>query len=496
MQAGFRNATQRVVVVFALVMVFGACQHNFYEDAIIREKDTEIPSIRSTEPAAATTIRGLQTLRVFYSEPVTGADNVANVGLSGAGLGTLALGSIEAISRSEYLLHFTGTMVDGQVIIRIAGAKDGAANELAATDLEFTSSAVPKWRYIGRAVSTNTLITSSAPSLQHDSQYLYAAFNEIACVNTFNDITVMRYEFSTGAWSVVGSRCIAGATATASSINPNLMLHNGTLFLAFTDGSVFDSVDQFVRVRAFRNGTWEVVGTGDAKIGGDTRNPFLVADGDNIYVSARDLNNSSKVSVYRNTIATPGAWTLMGTNGLSVGNTFRSAPMAFFTSELYIGFRDGGSTSPASKPSVLKWDGSSSWATSWQIDTLAADNLNLLRNGTELWAIYQQGGTSAVAVTKYATGAWSAAVTPNLSTEGTPNYLSAGIASGHTYAAYQVGTSSTCWVKRHDGTSWSALGTSFNCGNPTILLINSVVYAVFRDQDTGYMDRLSAAYFE
>jgi hypothetical protein len=271
------------------------------------------------------------------------------------------------------------------------------------------------------------------------------------------------------------------------------MLHNGQLFVAFTDGSVYDGVNQFVQVRVFRNNQWELIGD---KIGGNTRNPYLAADGDNIYVSVRDLSNGSRVSVYRNTIATPSTWTLMGTNGLSLGNTFRASPLVRFSSEWYLAFRDGGSTSPTSKPSVLKWDGTASWATSWQIDTLSSDNVNMFVAGSELWAVYQQGGTSQVAAMKFSAGSWSAAIGTNLVTEGTPNYLSAARSGANTYAAYQVGTSSTCWVKQHDGASWSSLGTSFNCGNPTMMLFNSVVYVVFRDQDTGYMDKLSAAYFE
>jgi hypothetical protein len=309
-------------------------------------------------------------------------------------------------------------------------------------------------------------------------------------VNSFNDVTVMKYEFATGNWSTVGNRCIAGNTSTQHSINPNLLLHNGTLFVAFTDGSVFDGTNQFVQVRAFRNNTWELIG---AKIGGDTRNPYLAADGDNLYVSVRDFDNSNRLSVYRNTIATPGTWTLMGANGLSLGNTLRASPLVQFGGEWYLAFRDGGS---GNRPSVLKWDNSSSWATSWQIDTLSSDNINMFVSGSELWTIYQQGGTSQVAATKYSGGSWSAAIAPNLVTEGTPNYLSAARAGTNTYAAYQVAISSTCWVKHHDGTAWNALGTSFNCGNPTMTLINSVVYVVFRDRDTGYMDRLSAAYFE
>jgi hypothetical protein len=59
-------------------------------------------------------------------------------------------------------------MLDGPVNVHAAGIRDKAGNELSATTLEFTSSAVPKWRYIGRAVSTNTIITSSAPSLAGD----------------------------------------------------------------------------------------------------------------------------------------------------------------------------------------------------------------------------------------------------------------------------------------------------------------------------------------
>lgn len=475
---------------FALLA--SACQYNYFEQAIAREKDTEAPYIQSSDPANAATIRRLETLQIAFSEPVMDA-GLSNFALAGAGLGTLVLSSVERIDETQLRLHFSGTMTDGPVTVQVSGIQDRAANSLPTTTLEFTSTAVPKWRYIGRAVSANTLITSSAPSLAADSQYLYVAINEIACVNSYNDITVMRYDFTAGDWSTVGNRCIAGNTATQHSINPSLLLHDGLLFVAFTDGSVYDGTDQFVQVRVFRNNTWELIGS---KIGADTRNPYLAAEGDNLYVTVRDLNNSNRVSVYRNTIATPGVWSLMGSNGLSVGNTFRASPLVLFGGEWYLGFRDGGSTSPTSKPFVLKWDGASSWATSWQIDTLSSDNVNMFVSDGELWAIYQQGGTNQVAATKYAAGNWSAAVGSNLVTEGTPNYLSAARSGTNTYAAYQVSTSSTCWVKRHDGTTWSALGTSFNCGNPAMRIINSVVYVVFRDQDTGYMDRLSAAYFE
>ncbi|GAB4429780.1 MAG: hypothetical protein OHK0011_12330 [Turneriella sp.] len=477
---------------FALALLLTtSCQYNYFEQAIDREKDTVSPAVSSSEPSAGSTIRKLEKLRLIFTEPVNQATEQGNYALSGAGVGTLTLVSINTLNPQEYELTFSGTMVDGPVTLQISGIRDRVGNEIATSTLEFTSSAVPKWRYIGRAVSTNTLVSSSAPALAYDSQYLYAAFNEIACVNLFNDITVMRYEFASGNWSTVGSRCIAGSTSTQNSINPHLLLHDGTLFVAFTDGSVFDGTNQFVQVRAFRNGNWELIG---GKIGAHTRHPYLAAEGDNIYVSLRDIGNGSRVSVYRNSIATPGTWTLMGANGLSLGNTFRASPLVRFESEWYLAFRDGGST-PSSRPFVLKWDNSSSWASSWQIDTLAADNVNLLVTGSELWAIYQQGGTSQVAAQKFSGGSWSAAL-GNLATEGTPNYLSAGRAGSDSYVAYQVSTSSTCWVKQHNGTTWSSIGTSFNCGNPTMLLINSVVYVVFRDQDTGYMDRLSAAYFE
>ena len=274
------------------------------------------------------------------------------------------------------------------------------------------------------------------------------------------------------------------------------MLHNGNLFVAYSDGTTFDGTNKFVRVRIFKNNQWEVLGSPlPAQVGANSTHASLTADGDNIYLSVRDIGNGSKVSVYRNTITTPGAWTLMGTNGLSAGNVFRQAPVRIYNNELYVGYRDGGSVGPAGKPSVLKWDGSTTWNSTGAVDTLASDYVNLVPTATELWAVYQQGGASTVAAMKFSAGTWSSGAT-NLTTEGTPNYLSAAVSSGVLYTGYQVGSTTTCRVKKYEASAWSELGNGITCGNISIHMVNGLVYAVYRDQDASYTNKLSAAYFQ
>ncbi len=476
------------------------CQYDYFQNAINREKDTDNPVISQTEPTRNSVIRKLNSLRITFSEPVKNATSTANYVLSGDGLGTLALSAVAVSSESEVTLQFSGTMTDGSVSIKINGVADKVENPLNDSEIVFTSDATPKWRYIGRAVSRQTIAVNSAPSLAFDSQYLYAAISESNCINTgVTDITIMRYDLTAGTWSVVGDYCLGGASLVStnnSSVFPALLLHGGSLFVAYTDGATYSSPNKFVRVKVFKNGMWEVLGAPlPAQVGANSSYASIAATGDNIYLSVRDLGNSGRVSVYRNTIATPGAWTLMGTNGLSAGNVFRQAPVRIFNSELYLGFRDGGSVGPTGQPSVLKWDGTSSWATIGAVDTLASDYFNLVTTASDLWAIYQQGGVASVAFKKSSGGAWSQGVT-NLTTEGTPNYLSAQVNGANVYAGYQVAATTVCRFKYHDGAAWAELGSGLTCGNPSILLINGKIHAVFRDQDATYADKLSAAYFE
>lgn len=488
----------RVLSSLFILAFYSNCQYDYFRSAIDKEKDTEAPVIQSSDPAGNATIRVLSSVKITFSEPVTGAAILSNYSLSGDGAGTLALTGIVADSDNQVTLQFSGTLVDGNITVKINGITDKVNNPLRDTDLSFTSDATPKWRYIGRGLSRRTIANNYGPGIAADSQYIYVAITETTCYtgsSGVTDVSVMKYNFSSGTWSVVGDYCLGGASLTTNSNFPSLLLHNGKLFEAHVDGATFDGTNTFARVRLFDGTQWNIFGSPlPAQVGANSRFPVLAADGDNIYLSVRDLGNGGKASVYRNSISTPGAWTLMGTNGLSAGNVFRQSPITIFNNELYIGFRDGGSVSPTGKPSVLKWDGSSSWTSTGLADAVASDYVNFQKTATELWAIYQSG-TTGVSAMKYSAGTWSVGAS-TMTAEGTPNYLSSVMIGGYPYVAYQVNASNTCLLKRYDGTSWSQLGGTLTCGNPSITLIGSVIYAVFRDKDPAYSDLLSGAYFQ
>lgn len=483
------------VVIIALFCagLFSGCQNNYFREAIEKAKDTEAPTLVSSLPAAGTTLTSLKTLTLTFSEPIEGIEKASNYDFSGIGAGTLAVSSITRTSAMQATLNFSGTMLDGDVTLTLENITDTVGNPLGNTALSFTSDAVPKWRFLGRAVSRRGITVFASSGITGDDNYLYAAVTELNCYDgssTFDDVTVYRYEFQTKAWTTLGDYCMGGASLPATSVYPTLLLHQGNLFLAFTDGTTYVDPNRKVRVYIFASGSWQVFGSPlPAGIGANASYSSLFADGDTLYVSVRDLGNSGKASVYQNSISSPGAWALVGTNGISTGNIFRRAPMVLWQSKLYLGFRDGG---VSSQPKVREWN-SGSWVDTGSVDTNGTDYINLLTTPTALWAVYQQ--SDSVVAQKFDGTSWVSAGDA-LFVGASPNYLSAEIDASVLYVAYQEASSATTRVKKFEGSVWSELGVGLTGGNPAIRLIGGKVYIVYRDKTPSYNDKLSAAYFE
>ncbi len=493
-----RKTDQSLRILTSVVFIFGAlhltrCENNYFREAIEKAKDTVAPTIVTSSPAAGTTLTSLETLTITFSESVEGADKASNYDISGTGAGTLSVSSITRISAMQATLNFSGSMVDGSVTIALENITDTVGNPLDGAALSFTSDATPKWRFLGRGVSTRGISVGASPGFTGDANYLYAAVTESNCYDgstTPDDVTVLRYEFQTKAWTTLGVPCLGGASLTATSTYPTLLLHQGSLFLAFTDGTTYVNPDKKVRVYVFKSGSWQILGSPlPASIGANSSYSGLFADGDTLYVSVRDLGNGSKASVYQNSISSPGAWTLVGSNGISTGNIFRQAPMALWQSKFYVAFRDGGASS---HPKVLEWN-SGSWVDTGSVDTRSSDYVNLLTTPTALWAVYQQ--SDSVVAQKYDGTSW-VAVGGELFVGASPNYLSAEVDASALYVAYQEASSATTRVKKLEGSVWSELGAGLTGGNPNIRLIGGKVYIVYRDKSPSYNDKLSAAYFE
>ncbi len=99
--------------------------------------DTEAPTITES-PVGGSTISSLTTVTVTFSESVAGADVPGNYSLSGAGIGTLALGSVVDQGSNVYELTFSGLVNNGNITVTLSNISDTAGNPLAGNTISYT----------------------------------------------------------------------------------------------------------------------------------------------------------------------------------------------------------------------------------------------------------------------------------------------------------------------------------------------------------------------
>jgi ELWxxDGT repeat protein len=108
-----------------------------FGNALTYMMDITQPSTTAS-PAAGSPINSITQMDITFSEIVTGADNLANYSLSGAGVGTLSISAVVLVSGTTYRLTFSGVPADGPLNVNVANVLDLAGNPLGASAIGFT----------------------------------------------------------------------------------------------------------------------------------------------------------------------------------------------------------------------------------------------------------------------------------------------------------------------------------------------------------------------
>jgi len=131
-----------LVPLFAACSKFGfdANQNCLNKEASCFVKDVTAPTIASSTPAQTVTLQQTSDLQsITFSEPVNGADKVANYLFSGPGGGNLVMSSITKVDEKNYQFTVSGGLLSGGVTLTLVNITDWAGNALSSPSLSWAS---------------------------------------------------------------------------------------------------------------------------------------------------------------------------------------------------------------------------------------------------------------------------------------------------------------------------------------------------------------------
>ncbi len=329
---------------------------------------------------------------------------------------------------------------------------------------------------------------ASLPALQAgEDGTLYVLFRDEA---HGGKATVMKLGGNETQWSLVGS---AGFSPGAIGV-PSLTVDGDVLYAAF--GMVDQDDHASVQVMKYElegAGDWTPVGdpiaVGDIDpqyLTDQDSTPFLLADNGTVYIAYRDGTVNGAMTVKK--LSAGGNWETVGDAGFSAGDIYDPS-LAVLDGTLYAGFTDYmfdagfGATVMKFNTVTGNWElvGSRGFTSGIAFDT------SLVSDGKKLYVVYENSAHKASAMTyDFVKGVWETAGSGF--SAGQAFGIAAADANGGLYAAYQdVGLGERIAVKKYAASGWVAVGTlGFTTGkayNPSLIVHNGIPYVVYENSD-------------
>ncbi|NVN92962.1 MAG: fibronectin type III domain-containing protein [Desulfuromonadales bacterium] len=284
------------------------------------------------------------------------------------------------------------------------------------------------WNLVGSAGFSDGAATLTSLAFSPDGTP-YVAYQD----STYGEnLTVMK--FKNGAWSLVGSKGLTSHYVTDITL---AFSPDGTPYVGYTNGiTVKPTVVKYSGFSSANPTGWSVVGTDGFSVGYVAYTSLALSPDGIPYVAYKDTANSNKVTVMK---YSDGAWNVVGVPSGSVGYAFS---FAFSPDGIpYVAYQDWNNNQ---KLTLIKYVGvSSTWVTGWAsvgnpaFTSSAAwyPSLAFSPDGTP-YVAFSYGGSYKAEVMKYSDEAWSVVGRGEFSS-GEADHLSLAFSpSGTPYVSY------------------------------------------------------------
>ncbi len=174
-----------IIVVLFIGSILGLSTCGFEEETLFLTQTTQEetqpnPITFTVNPADGSKVDTLSQIEIVYSDAVTGAETAGNYILSGSGLGTLAVTSVQAAGTNTYRIFLSGTPGDGSIVLTIQNVTGTESNALAENTVAYLGWWDTNWTYRRKLTfknsgQTESLVNFPVPVLLDNTRIDYSA---------------------------------------------------------------------------------------------------------------------------------------------------------------------------------------------------------------------------------------------------------------------------------------------------------------------------------